>query len=129
MELAVTTLWYLLLDAARAEWDEPLWRDSQAQLLLDLAQPARERALPASQVPGGGDVEAPRPGVFRRGAALDEQVRSLGISAVHPAVKAPVPEPPAVGLALPRDLTRRSPEAVEHVEQLVHAGRVARWLR
>ena len=64
----------LLLHPDGAERHEPLGPDPQTKLLLDLAQPTRERLLAAAQVPRRGDVEVPRPRVLRGVAALDEQV-------------------------------------------------------
>jgi hypothetical protein len=74
-------------------------------------------------MPSRGDVEAARPGILRRGAALNEQVGLAAVRAVDPAVEALVPEPPAMSLALPRDLAGRSPEPVENVHPLVHASK------
>jgi hypothetical protein len=120
VELTVAPDRNLLLNATGTERDELLRLGPQAQLFLKFAQPAPERLLPAPQVPGRGDVETPWPGVFCRRAPLDEQIR-FAVRAEDPAVKAPVPETPAVSFALPHDLAGRSPKPVENIEQLVHA--------
>ena len=120
MELAVVPFRYLLLDAAGAERDQAPWLDPQAQLLLDLPQSARERLLPAPQVPGRGYIEVARPGVLRCGAALDQQLGTAGVLTGDPAVKTVVPEPPAMRLALPRYLAGRRPTLVEDIKQLIH---------
>jgi len=108
VELPVAAARYILLYLASPEGDEPLWRYPQAELLLDLPQTIQDR-FPCSEVPRGGNVQVVRPGVFRGGAPLQEQIGPLGIGTVDPTVKTTVPQAQPMRLAFRNDLTRRLP--------------------
>src|ERR671914_505486 len=98
----------LLLLPAGSEWDEPLRLYPQTELLLDLSQTV-QRLLPCRKMPRGGDVEVARPGIFRSGAPLEEQVGPSGVGTADPTVKTTVPQTQPVRLALRNDLPRRQP--------------------
>src|SRR5215213_9873292 len=110
MKLPVAAARYLLLHPAGSEGDEPLRRYPQAELLFDLPQ-TLQRLLPRREVPGGGNVEIVRPGIFRGGAPLEEHVRPCGIGTADPTVKTAVPKPKPVRLALQNDLPRGRPDS------------------
>jgi hypothetical protein len=74
-------------------------------------------------VAGGGHVEQVGPGILSGGAQLDEEVRPSGVQ--DPAMKAPVPQPCPVRLALPRHLAGLLAPLVENVHHLVHRVRLA----
>ena len=107
VQLPVAAAGYLLLHPAGAERDKPLGLYSQAELLLDLPQTV-QRLLPCRKMPRGGDVEVARPGIFRSGAPLEEQVGPSGVGTADPTVKTTVPQTKPVRLALRNDIPRRS---------------------
>src|ERR671916_320504 len=77
-------------------------------LLLHLSQTV-QRLLPCRKMPRGGDVEVARPGIFRSGATLEEQVGPSGVGTADPTVKTTVPQTQPVRLALRNDLPCRQP--------------------
>ncbi len=106
VQLPVAAARYLLLHPAGSEWDEPLRLYPQTELLLDLSQTV-QRLLPCRKMPRGGDVEVARPGIFRSGATLEEQVGPSGVGTADPTVKTTVPQTQPVRLALRNDLPCR----------------------
>ena len=122
VQLPVAAAGYLLLDPAGSEGDEPLGRYPQAELLLDLSQ-AVQRLLACREVPCCGNVEVVRPGVFRGGAPLEEQVGSSWVGTADPTVKTTVPQPQPVRLAFRNDLPRQPPRLIQDIQQLVHTNK------
>src|SRR5215212_11395643 len=74
-----------------------------------------------------GYVQLVRPSVLPNRVPLHEEVRPVrgGFRGCDPAVKAPVPQPHPVCLALPRDPAGLLPMRVQNVHFLIHRHRVA----
>src|SRR5215208_4326200 len=108
VELPVAAARYILLYLAGPEGDEPLGRYQQAELLLDLPQTVQDR-FPCREVARCGNVQVVRPGIFRSGAPLEEQIGPFEIGTVDPTVKTTVPQAQPMRLAFRNDLARRLP--------------------
>src|ERR671920_1126325 len=119
VELPVAPARYILLYLASPEGDEPLGRYPQAELLFDLPQAVQSR-FPCREVPCSGNVQVVRPGIFRGGTSLEEQIGPFGIGTIDPTVKTPVPQAQTVRLTLRNDLSRRPPRLVHDIKQLIH---------
>jgi hypothetical protein len=77
VEFAVAALWYLLFDAASAERYQAVRVYLQAEFFFDFAETV-ERFFACREVSGGGHIEVSGPGVFYRGAALNQKVWAFG---------------------------------------------------
>ena len=104
---------------AAPEPDQVRESDDEPDLLLGLAYRLGQR-LAGPQVAADRDVERARPGVLRRGAALEERERSaVGVDATDPDVERSVPVAVAMDVGARLGGAGRLAVLVENVERLV----------